>query len=409
MISAEFAPNETWEDALHSLQVLFSSRIWSQKKSIEAVKTFLAEEFQVPKNQVHLFLSGRAGLYHLIQALEAQNTNPRTHSKAVVTGFTCEAVVLPLIQSGIRISYADINGLDYSINPYSNKGAVSKDVKYLLIQHSFGIPPQRDQLLSQAQESNVEVIEDLAHGWRRGVFQKDKKTTIKLVSFGRSKSLSSVFGGAVISNTPELANTLNDVEQTLQSIDNSILIRLLLYKPYAMLVKQTYTFLGLGKIIHAIATKTGTIIPEISAKEKRGEYDEFFDKAYPNALAELLLVQIKRFDKTESMRIYSTQKYKEALNVKLEDGLALARFPIQVEHRDKLLAEAKHHGVYLGKWYTQPVAPAAIDLKKVGYETGTAPVAEQVCRSIVNLPTTISREQVDLVISIVKPYVIPSN
>lgn len=405
MLSAEFAANETWEDARKSLSILMTPQQHQKKDAIKQVKLFLAEECNVPVNQVHLFLSGRAGLFHVIKALESLKIDSEIPSEAVVTGFTCEAVVLPLKKNGIRISYADISDLDYSINPYSNRGVVSRESKYLLIQHTFGIPPQRDQLILQAERYGIEVIEDLAHGWKRGQFKDENQRSIKLFSFGRSKSLSSVFGGAVVSNSPELSKRLNDVESNLEEIDISVLTRLLLYKPYAMLVKSTYNWLGLGKLIHLTALKTGSIIPEISAKEKRGEYDPFFDKAYPNALAELLVVQIKRFKQTEELRRYSTQKYREALNRKIPDGLSLARFPVEVEHRDNLLKEAKKQGVYLGKWYTQPVAPAALDLTKVGYHRGDAPIAEKICDRIVNLPTTIPADQVEKIIAIVKPFV----
>ncbi|MFW5703486.1 MAG: DegT/DnrJ/EryC1/StrS family aminotransferase [Patescibacteria group bacterium] len=385
MISAEFAPNEQAKDAIASVSLLLQPWRWYAGDENERCKEWLADEFHTHKQQVHLFLSGRAALSKLMTALGA-----KPGDQVIVTGFTCEAVVVPLLQQNLSVSYWDITKKDYCINPKLNTPPISRNTKYLLIQHTFGIPPQRSMLFSFAKKHNLTVIEDLAHGWSRGVFDQDQDDSIKLLSFGRSKSLSSVFGGAIITANKEQSITLNDVYKQLPSPSIRTLIQLLLYKPYAYLVKSTYGFFQLGKLIHAIGMKSHLITPEISQKEKRGEYDTFLEKRYPNALAILLLLQINRYEATLEIRKDITKIYKDALKTEIDDGLSLARFPALVKDRESLLKEAKQLGWYFGKWYTQPVAPAELDLKKVMYPNGSCPVSEEVCRHIVNLPTNVT-------------------
>lgn len=403
MISAEFASNEQWDDAFTSMSVMVQPWRWNQGREVEEVRKWLASEFKTKTSHVHLFLSGRAGLDHVIDAIGLKSGD-----EIIVTGFTCEAVVLPLLRRDIHISYADITDLDYSSNLHTTRGRVSNKTKCLLIQHTFGIPPQRDQLLKLAQQHNLVVIEDIAHGWSRGVFDNQKYPTIKLLSFGRSKSLSSVFGGAIISSTKEQSITLNDVEHRLCYPSFSTLLRLLLYKPYAVLVKELYNTAQIGKILHKLFTSVQLIIPEITVQEKRGEYDPFFDTRFPNALAVLLLHQIKKLKHTEKKRRDSTRIYRDTLNGKIPDGLALARFPVLVTDRQALLEEARRYSMYFGKWYTQPVAPGEINLDLMKYPAGSCPTAEHICEHIVNLPTNITREQAEDIVQIVKPYLLPA-
>ncbi len=361
----------------------------------------IAEMSTVEPSQVHLFLSGRAALFHLIASLDLEDG-----AEALVTGFTCEAVALPLLENKVHVRYLDISEKDYSIDPNKIESHISTRTRILLVQHSFGIPPQRKELLCIARKYNLIVIEDLAHGWRRGVFDDDESPTIKLLSFGRSKAVSSVFGGCIISSGNELAKTLNDVEKRLPQLSPTALFRLLLYKPYAVCVKNLYNVLFLGKIIHLIGTKSGFIIPEISATEKQGCFDLFFDKAYPNALAALLIPQLNRLLETEKTRRYSCSVYQSAFLTEYDDGLALARFPVLVKDRDSLIQQAKRKGWFFGRWYTQPVAPAELDLGRVGYIPGSCPRSEKVCQHIINLPTMVGEREAHQIANSVKPHLL---
>lgn len=399
MISAEFAANERISDAVRSKVLIFQPWKWKTGPEIDQVCERVADMFSIAPANVHLFLSGRAALFHLMQALGAQEGD-----EAIVTGFTCEAVVLPLLEQKIVVKYSDINHKDCSISPENIRGLVSTRTRFLLIQHSFGIPPQRSKLISFARQHNLVVIEDLAHGWKRGVFEDDDEPTIKLLSFGRSKSLSSVFGGAIISNQKDLAITLNDVTNQLAFPAPSVLFRLLLYKPYAVFVKTTFHWFSIGKVVHRVLTGMKLIIPEISPEEKQGRYDLFFDKAYPNALATLLLHQLDRLFETEKTRRYTTQLYTQAFSAKIDDGLALARFPVLVKDRNTLLKQAKSHSWYFGKWYTQPVAPADLDLARVGYIPGSCPVSEEICDHIINLPTMVGEKDAHRIADLVRPH-----
>lgn len=401
MISVELAPNESWDDALLSLSLIFQPGKWWGGLALNDVTHSLAKLTHSKPENIHLYLSGRAGLYHIIKCLDLPKG-----SEVLVTGFTCEAVALPIIANNCIPKYIDIDDLDYSINPKRIPPSVSKGSKILLIQHSFGIPPRRDELLSLAKKHNLIVIEDLAHGFQKDIFKNDLVETIKLLSFGRSKSYSAVFGGAVVTGDSDLNKALDAAQKDLRRLSTKELVTILLYKPLTVLIKSLYSFLQLGKLLHKLCLHLKLLVPEISAKEKRGEYDPYFAAELPNALAILLTHQLTKYPTVYKNRQSVVKVYRDALNVKIKDNYSMIRFPVLVTRRKACLDECRKYGLLLGTWYTQPVGPGGLDLASVQYERGSCQNAEFICDHIVNLPTFVSIEQAKDIAEIIKPYLL---
>lgn len=399
MISTEFAANEQWDDALLSMSLLFQPWRWKTGTEQQSLRSALAKEFSTKSHSVHLFLSGRAALFHIVSSIPLQQG-----SEVIVTGFTCEAVVVPLIAAGLTPVYADIDTSTFSMTPAEVEKKLTPRTSAIILQHTFGIPPHRKEILAIAKKHKLTVIEDIAHGWERGVFEPESYPTIKLVSFGRSKSFSSVFGGAVITENTLLSKTLNDVSPPVPYPTVISMIRLLCYKPVVIQIKTLYRFGFLGKIAHVIAMRLGLLLPEISSKEKRGEYDVFFDKQYPNALAILALHQLKKRPHVQNHRKTIYDVYTSFLRLSSQKGLQLSRVPVLVENRENLIEEAGRYKIYFGKWYEQPVAPKQIELSRVGYKTGMCPVSESVCKQIINLPTNVSKAQAKDIAQLVSSY-----
>jgi hypothetical protein len=313
----------------------------------------------------------------------------------------------------LKTSLFDIEKQSFSANPIDLEKKLSEKSKVVILQHTFGITPsQREKILSIIRRNHLVLIEDIAHGInnsklkssafatsfakaseiKRATADRQKLKVLKnhffLLSFGRSKSVSSVFGGAVVTNNKTFAKKLNSFNLPYPSY--SLIFKLLLYKPIVFITKLTYN-IYLGKMIHFFSQKFNLLIPEITKKEKAGEYDHFFDKKYPNALAILLLNQLKRFTKTQNQRKKIVNFYLKNLNYVSPSTLyvsqSLIRFPLLIENRDKILQNLVKRGIFLGRWYDSPVAPKGFPLEKVGYRWGSCSVAEEVCQKIINLPT----------------------
>ena len=397
MISPDFAPNETFPDAVASISMLMTPWNWRKGKAQQKLRQMLKK--LLPSYEPFLFLTGRASLCKIFQALGFTQG-----SQVLVQAFTCEAVVLPLIALGLEPIYVDIETDTYSMSFEDLKRKVTPKTTAIILQHTFTMTPKnREEILAFSKKLALTVVEDLAHGFHRDLFVKPQNS-IFLFSFGRSKSVSSVFGGAILSNNANLNGKLKELEKTTSYPSSRFLLTALWYKPTAWFIKKTYD-LYIGKIFHFVLNSFSIIPREISPQEKRGELDNMFIKAYPNALAHLLLRQLKRFELIRDNRVSVSNYYKMTFSSKLdrETTTPMIRFPYLVNDRKLVLSKAKRKGIYLGTWYEQVVSPKEIPLQKLRYKKGSCPIAESVCEKIINLPTNISLKQAkkvaDLVLS----------
>ena len=390
MINLNLAPNETFSDALASFSLIFQPWRWKRGKELQKIKNVILKNYLNVSSStfyVSLFFSGRSALYHLLKSL-----NLKKDDEVLVQAFTCEAVVLPIVALNLKPVFFDIERKSFSANPIDLEKKLSEKSKVVILQHTFGITPsQREKILSIIRQNNLVLIEDIAHGINNSKLkcQKSKlKNHFFLLSFGRSKSLSSVFGGAIVTNNKKIAKKLDSFNLPYPSY--SLIFKLLLYKPIVFIIKLTYN-IYLGKIIHFFSQKFNLLTPEITKKEKAGKYNHFFDKKYPNALAILLLNQLNRFTKTQNQRKKIVNFYLKNLNYVSPSTLyvsqQLIRFPLLIENCDKILKNLAKKGIFLGRWYDSPVAPKGFPLDKVGYRWGSCPQAEEVCQKIINLPT----------------------
>ncbi len=408
MISTDFAPNERLSDAIVSLKLLFAPWKWKQGKELYRLKkSVLSQLFHVKDKSMSVcfFLSGRSALYHLLQSLHLP-----ANSEVLVQGFTCEAVILPILAHGLKPVYVDIESQSFSMNPIELEKKITQKSKVVIVQHSFGIPPlYLNTIRSISKRHNLVLIEDIAHGYNQEIpsFQNRYRqgkipNSYFILSFGRSKALSSVFGGGVATNNRTVANELEERSSSMGMPSGFFIFKTLLYKPLSVIIKTTYPIL-LGKIIHFICLRLNILIPEISPREKRGEYDLLLDKSFPNGLACLLLHQQKKYESLQSQRKRIVNLYDKSLKkiIKSFDIIALSRYPYLVEDRKSLIRVAAKKHIYLGNWYDQVVGPKGFSLRKAKYSQGSCPVAESVCQSIINLPTSITEQQAKTVIRLI--------
>lgn len=405
MISTDFAANELLDDAWISFKLLFQPARWLQGKEIQDAKTQIQDILHLKSVDTSLFLTGRASIYYFLQTL-----NLPKNSDVMIQAFTCEAVPLPIIANGLNPIYVDIEDQTFSIDIEDLKKKLTLHAKVLILQHTYGLAPKfRNEILTFAKEKNLIVLEDLAHGFDPELFKRttnDQRPTTLLLSFGRSKAFSSVFGGAIVTNDKKISTKLTTIEKQLSMPTTNFILRTLLYKPLTVCIKLIYD-IYIGKLLHKLLNALHLLIPEITNKEKQGEYDAIFAKAYPNALAVLLLHQFKKYPETVERRAKNVQQYNEhfknkpALNYSLDiTNKYLSRFPILVENRDGLLQKAAQKNIYLGKWYDQVVSPKQLDLKKVLYTVGSCPKAENISQKIVNLPINITGTQLKIILTV---------
>lgn len=396
MISTDFAVHITFSDARLALKLMLQPWKWQRGKGNTKLKRKLKKLFFSDSTHISLFLSGRTALYYYLKSLELHESD-----EVLVQGFTCEAVVLPILALNLSPIYVDCNEDDFSMNSNDLRKKLSDKSKVLILQHTFGITPtQRSEILSFAKEHKIIVIEDLAHGFNPSLFKK-RFSSVLLLSFGRSKAFSGMFGGAIVTSSQKTFSQLKVLEQTVPKPHMSFTAQVLFHIVVSYLIISTYDWY-FGKFLHFALKKLSLLIPEISRGEKNGKYNFRLSKSLPNCCAILALENLKRHQTTSKTRLKNVSYYQKKLGTKNTFTNALVRFPYVTELRDKIRYQCAKKNIYLGDWYNQVVAPKELDLRKVGYVNGTCTNAEKLSKYTLNLPTHVSQSEAQKIITLIE-------
>lgn len=398
MINVNFAYNENSKSAFNTLKNFFSLDSWFNKNNQKKVKAILKNLTHESEANVFLTLSARSSLNLLLKSLELSEND-----MVIVQAFTCEAVVLPIINNGLKPLYIDIEESSYSMDLFDLNKKVNNQCKVLILQHTFGMTPvHRKRILDFAMKKQLVVIEDLAHGFYQNAFARDDKSTIKLFSFGRSKLFSVVHGGAIVINNDNMSDKFSQLYYKLNYPSFFFILRSLLYKILSPVIVQTYSY-GIGKMIHKIVLESHLFTKEVSPKEKSGFYDNWLDKKLPNVLSKLLVSDLKDYQKNVANKLKVSRFYHKYIQQNFnKNNLPILRFPVLVENHEKVINYFRSQRIFLGNWYRQVVAPVGLSLTKVYYTKGLCPKAEKVCSKVVNLPTNLSINQAKLIINTLK-------
>lgn len=400
LISLDLASQETYKDSSRALRAIFSPNFSRGNANIAFVKSFLQQSVYVVHDNtgpmhVSLYFSGRAALRLLLESLQLPKD-----SAIAIQAFTCAAVVLPITSLNLKPLYIDINSNDFSMDLQDLRRKYTQNIKVLILQHSFGITPnQRDEILQFCTDHNIAVIEDLAHGFipRKLKAPPNNHNYYALVSFGRSKLISSVFGAGIVTSNPAVAHTLERVEKGLPSAPKLLVMRCLLYKIIVPWIKYTYSII-IGRLLHRLCIMLDVFPREISSTEKRGTYDLNYEYGYPEILAYTLKEQIERLPKLIETIEVAVGEYRNSLpDFPSFLSTPLNRFPYllpESSDRSNILRHFKKLGILLGTWYNEPVGPEKVDLARVQYVHGSCPNAENISRRIINLPTNVELDRV---------------
>lgn len=399
MINISYLPNIGRDDFLETLKIFLQPLFWTKGKYELKVKRKIKRMLKAKR--VYLFNSGRGGLAAIFK-----NIDLRRGDEVIVQAFTCCAVVNPVLSAGGKVVYVDIND-EYNLNIKDLKKKITKKTKAIIVQHTFGIPAKIEEIINIAKKNNLVVIEDLAHGF--GGEYKGKKIgtygDYALISFGRSKAVSAVFGGAVVINKDTRVGKMRRI------------FRSTFYPPFLWTGKQLwhqiifyivgpfYNFLNIGKIFLYGLSKINLLSREVEDIEKKGKMSEKMIFRMPNALCFLALNQLRKMKFFKRRRKKISRMYQKKLNKEkykfLDLDLDYLRFPVEVKKKRKILKMAKRKGIYLGDWYSYVVAPKGVNLRKIGYEKGECKRAEEKNKVIINLPTNpyLKEEKIKKVIA----------
>jgi len=393
-IPISLSPNTQSDDVWIALQTLLQPWIW--KKGI--AKQEVTKWFQSYFETSHIFFStsARSMLTLLLQSFGVGDGD-----EVIVQAFTCIVVPNSVKFAGATPVFADIDDA-LNLDPISVLKNITKKTKAIVIQHTFGTPAQMDVLMKIAKKYNFIVIEDLAHGF--GASYKGKKLGTfghaAMISFGRDKVLSSVWGGVGIiqSASNQSIERMEQLEKKLNMPSAFWIFQQLTHPLAFSLIIPLYDVMHMGKILLVFLQKIGLLTFPVQSEEKHVTEPKNYFSAYPNALAVLLHHQLPKLQKFIEQRraiaLYYQKQLGKQQNITIipdDDGSSYFRFPLLVDNPFVYKKRARTHGVYIGDWYHNCIDPIGSDKEKIGYRKETCPHAEQKACHIINLPTRISK------------------
>lgn len=403
IIAIDASPNLQKSDVFLACKMLSTPWKWQQHISCDLLKEYFD---QFKSSYTLLCQSGRAALYLILTSIL------KPGDEVITQAFTCLAVPNAISWAGGKAVFVDIQKNDYNIDPTDLLKKISAKTKAVIVQHTFGIPADLNQIKKICQEKKIFLIEDCAHALGAGYNNQPLGSfgDAAIFSFNQDKVVSGVCGGVAIVCNRQIGKNLNK-DPHLANISSKSIIKILLHSLIWYLALPIYESFNLGKGIIWLARQFGIFCNTITDLEGNGQMPSGLLKTISEPQAELIMSGLKRLEKDNNRRREIADRYRSELNslplnhpiIQKVSLPIYLRYPIQVEDPEKLFRLARNMGIILGKWYNVPVFPWVSAAKKY-YRMGSCPVAENVGRKIVNLPTypTLSDQDVDKIINVVK-------
>ena len=355
----------------------------------------------VAPDHVSLFGKGRVALYAILRALDIGPGD-----EVIVPAFTCVAVPNAILYAGARPVWVDIDSITYAIDPARIEAALSSRTRAILAQNTFGLSADLDALTAIADRHGVPIIDDSTHGLggRYRGMPSGSAAPLSFFSTQWSKPLSTGLGGFAVATQDDVAARLRAAEVAAPE-PAALRVRTLSALVYARERAGRGPLFRAGRAAYRVLSRMGAVPGSSSRDELEGmAMPSGFVVRLSTSQARLGSERIGRLrhDVEERRAIahrYSawlTERGRTAAAEPPEAEHAFLRYPLRVSDRRRFRAAAASAGVDLGDWFVSPIHPATERLDRWAYTIGTAPIAERICREIVNLPTEPGLEQRDV-------------
>ncbi len=399
-ISISLSPNTQADDVKLAFSLLFKI----QKNGFESGEVkphqILERKFKeyLGVKHAYSFNSGRSSLMAIFAALELEKG-----SEVLLQAFTCNAAANPIRWAGLAPVFVDCDQ-NYNLSVADLNKKITPRSRAVMVQHTFGLPADIDEIKKVCDENNLILIEDCAHslgaeyhGKRVGTFGK-----VAFFSFSRDKIISCVYGGMTVTSDNRLAEKIASFQQKIGYPSDSWTRQQLLH-PVLMnwLILPTYSILG--RYLLVLFQWLHILSKAIHWKEKRGLKPDYFPRRMPEPLAVLALNQLKKLDEFNRHRRELADFYFKELK---NSGFVLPPDPenkkqvflrFAVRHKDaaKIIKKAWSKNLLIGDWYRTPVDPFDTKPETIGYKKGSCPRAENFSGKMINLPTHINISEND--------------
>lgn len=321
--------------------------------------------------------------------------------EVIVTSFSFFATAEAIAQLGAIPVFADISPDDFNICAEDIKQKISPKTKAILPVHIFGMPADMDEINALAAENGIPVIEDACQAI--GAEYKGKKTgvlgSMGCFSFYPTKNLGAFGdGGMITTNDSRLANICHAIKSHAAGRVGGEAYESLYHKKVKELEQLNYA-----------AMDGGLYDP--------CKYYNYFiggNSRLDSIQAAVLLVKLKYLDTFNEKRRRTAARYSEELaglplhvpKVNRADRSSCwHQYAVLCDKKNALIRHLENNGIGTGSFYPVPLHMQRA-FEHLGYQDGSLPVAEDVCKRSVCLPIfpELKDDEVTYIIDVVKKF-----
>jgi perosamine synthetase len=337
------------------------------------------------------FFRGRVAQEAILRAM-----NIGVGDEVIVQAFTCIATPLPILAVGATPIFVDVDARTYNLDPGKLDTAVTNNTKAIMVQHTFGIPADMDRVMEFAARYNLAVIEDCCHTLASG-FSGQTVGTMGDAMFSShrwGKPLVLGAGARATIRGEAYCKRLSELYEEAQRPGTLAVLQVFAeYVPYELLLRPS-TFWWQRDLFRFLS-RLNLVKPTFTKTEVSGAMTDA-GLRMPTIHERWLVSRLKRLDENSQFRRSVADVYSNALGALNAQSCELdqrsdpvfLRYPLLVRNKGRVLHLARKRAVELGDWYTSPVHPmhSPSELRTMGYEAKSCPVAEMIADHIVTLP-----------------------
>ena len=367
------------------------------EESSEAIRKKLAALSDTKAEDWHLCLKARFGMALVFEAIR----DKLGAGEVITTPYTCITAINPILVAGLTPVYHDIDESILSTGKPDDKLCKGK-TKAIVMQHTLGIIGDKSSLRKYADKHKLIVVEDSAHCISRFARDKDNNilADISIHSFGVEKVLTGTkFGGAVWVNpelktkTPALYEEIVAKLKNLKAPDRHMAFRVRTYRINNAVIQRLHG--NFRRNFRSFTIKAGILEPPIYPFEQDGQQDE--PRTTNKYINERILEQLDILKSNYIRRQANVEQYHSKLKskhfskvTKLQEPLLA--FPILFETAEKANAAydmLTSEGYFIRRWYSPLLYPGPNNLSTYRYNPKKAPIAEEISRRVICLPTDL--------------------
>lgn len=352
----------------------------------------LAAALSCPDDSVFLYWKGRVALYAILNAMQVGSRD-----EVLMPSFTCVVVPNAVLYADATPRYVDIDSATLNASFEVIQSAVTERTKVILVQNTFGLSTDVDEIAAFARERGIYTIEDCTHGFGGTYRGRPNGTWCDAAFYSTqwNKPLSTGLGGFALVKNPELRERLGVVNRDLipPSRGQAAALGLLVGVKRTMINDATYwpairAYRALSRRGLVLGSSTGGEVTSIYRPEG------YFKAAAP-AQAKLGLRALMQFESLCERRRENGLKFNAWMRERgffnypdevLQDH-AFLKFPAFVSDRSSFMQRAEQSKIQLGDWFCSMLHPVAGDLSPWKLHEDSFPRARAAAASIINLPT----------------------